>query len=72
MKNHPTKTLIGLLALLYVSHNDWWFWNDSQLVLGLPVGLFYHLLFCIVSASVLFLLVYTGRSSKSDSDTTRQ
>jgi hypothetical protein len=72
MKNHPAKTLIGLLALLYVSHNDWWFWNDSQLVLGLPVGLFYHLLFCIVSASVLFLLVYTGRSSKSDSDTTRQ
>ena len=70
MKNHPTKTLCGLLALLYVLHNDWWFWDDSQLVLGLPVGLFYHLLFCLVSASVLFLLVYTERPSKSDSDTT--
>jgi hypothetical protein len=72
MKNHPTKTLFGLLALLYVLHNDWWFWDDSQLVLGLPVGLFYHLLFCLVSASVLFLLVYTERPSKSDSDTTRR
>ena len=72
MKNHPTKTLIGLLALLYVLHNDWWFWDDSQLVLGLPVGLFYHLLFCLVSASVLFLLVYAGPASKSDSDTTRR
>lgn len=72
MKTPPTKTLIGLLAMLYVLHNDWWFWDDSQLVLGLPVGLLYHLVFCLVSASVLGFLVYKGRASKPDSETTRR
>lgn len=72
MKTPPTKTLIGLLAMLYVLHNDWWLWDDSQLVLGLPVGLLYHLVFCLVSASVLGLLVYRGRASKPDSETTRR
>ena len=68
--NSWKKTLIGLAAILYVLHNDWWFWNDPQLVLGLPVGLCYHLLFCLGAAVLLFLFVHFERRSRSDSDTT--
>ncbi|HUV13353.1 MAG TPA: DUF3311 domain-containing protein [Acidobacteriota bacterium] len=70
MKNHWTKTLIGLAAILYILHNDWWFWDDPQLVLGLPVGLLYHLLLCLGAVILLFLFVYFERCPRSDSDTT--
>jgi hypothetical protein len=49
--------LYAALAALYVLHNDLWLWNDPRLVLGLPVGLVYHLGFCVVVAAVLGLLV---------------
>ena len=52
------RTLYGALALLYLLHNDLWLWSDSRRVLGLPVGLTYHLLFCLVSALLLGLLVH--------------
>ncbi len=45
------------LFVLYLLHNDLWFWNDSRLVLGLPIGLFYHVCFSIVTAVALYLLV---------------
>ena len=37
----------GLLVLLYLLHNDVWYWNDPALVLGLPVGITYHLLWTL-------------------------
>jgi hypothetical protein len=49
-------TLLALVAL-YVLHNDLWLWNDPRLVLGLPVGLVYHLGFCAAAAVVLTVLV---------------
>ncbi len=45
------------LALLYLLHNDLWLWNDGRLVLGLPVGLTYHVLYCLATAGLLALLV---------------
>ncbi len=44
--------LVAMLAL----HNDVWFWDDPSLVLGLPVGLTYHIGFCIAAAVLMFLL----------------
>ena len=49
--------LFGALGLLYLLHNDLWLWDDPRLVLGLPVGLAYHVLFCVAAAVVLALLV---------------
>lgn len=49
--------LYAALAALYVLHNDLWLWNDPRLVLGLPVGLVYHIGFCVAAAAVLALLV---------------
>ena len=51
------KVLYTALVLLYLLHNDLWLWNDASLVLGIPVGLFYHMLYCIAAAGMMVLLV---------------
>jgi Protein of unknown function (DUF3311) len=45
--------LIGLLVL----HNDFWLWNDSRRILGLPLGLIYHVLYCVAASVLMALLV---------------
>ena len=48
----------GLVVLMIVLHQDFWFWLDSRLVFGfLPVGLFYHVCYSILAACVLALLI---------------
>jgi hypothetical protein len=52
--------LLAVLTLsLYVLHQDFWFWRMAQpLVFGfLPVGLFYHALYCLVAAVWMGVLV---------------
>lgn len=49
--------LYAALLLLALLHNDLWLWNDGRLVLGLPVGLVYHIAFCGVTAVVFLLIV---------------
>ena len=46
-------TILGL----YLLHNDLWLWDDSSLVMGLPVGLLYHIVFCLAAAVLMTLLV---------------
>ena len=50
---------IVAVVLLYVLHQDFWFWRDARpLVFGfLPIGLFYHAAFTVATAGVLSLLV---------------
>ncbi len=49
--------LYGALVLLYLLHNDLWLWHDGSLVLGLPIGLTYHVLYCLSAAGLMALLV---------------
>lgn len=49
--------LYAALLLLALLHNDLWLWDDSRLVLGLPVGLAYHIAFCAVTSAVFLLIV---------------
>ena len=53
------RMAVGAVALLYVLHQDFWFWREARpLVFGfLPIGLFYHAAFTVASAGVLWLLV---------------
>lgn len=54
------KILIWLLvAALLIAHQDFWYWNDPQLVFGfIPIGLFYHA--CLsLTAGVFWFLVCT-------------
>jgi hypothetical protein len=38
-------------GLLFLLHQDFWWWDDRTLVLGyLPIGMFYHILFSIAAA----------------------
>jgi hypothetical protein len=58
MKNTIVKWLIYLtLIALYFLHNDIWYWFDSRLVMSIPIGLFYHILFCVTACIVMILLV---------------
>jgi len=50
--------LYAALVVLYLLHNDLWLWHDSSLVLGLPVGLTYHVVYCLVAAALLGLVAH--------------
>ena len=51
------RILYSLLVVLYVLHNDFWFWGTSQIALGLPIGLLYHIVFCIAASLLMYSLV---------------
>lgn len=45
-----------LVALLFIAHQDFWWWDDRTLVMGfIPLGLFYHVCFSIASGAVWLL-----------------
>ena len=53
------KLLIVVVVLLYVLHQDWWFWRSARpFVFGfIPIGLFYQACFSVAAALVMWLLV---------------
>ena len=44
---------LGLCALV-VLHQDTWFWADDRRVMGLPVGLLYHVGLCVLASIVFY------------------
>ncbi|MHC4400442.1 MAG: DUF3311 domain-containing protein [Planctomycetota bacterium] len=49
---------MGLIVLM-VLHHDWWFWDDGRLVFGfLPVGLAYHALVSLAAGGLWALAVF--------------
>jgi hypothetical protein len=54
MKWLLTLALVGVILL----HQDLWFWRDRSLVAGiLPVGLAYHLGYCLLASLMMWALV---------------
>ena len=53
MRRALYAALIGLLVL----HNDFWLWDDSRRILGLPLGLVYHILYCVAASALMALMV---------------
>ena len=51
--------LLVLTLVLIVVHQDFWNWGSSQpLAFGfLPIGLWYHALFCVAAAILLAMFV---------------
>jgi hypothetical protein len=47
----------SVLGALFLLHDDFWLADDPHLVLGLPVGLLYHVGFCVVTAAAMAVLV---------------
>ena len=60
MKNRTKWLFYFLIVLLFLLHNDFWFWKTPQLVLGLPVGLLYHIGFCLVVTLLMAIFVKGG------------
>jgi hypothetical protein len=59
-----------LVVLLYVLHQDFWFWNTAHpLVFGVfPIGLAYHVGYVLATAGLLAWLVRTAWPNHLDSD----
>jgi hypothetical protein len=53
----PRRLAFAGLIGLAVLHNDFWLWDDGRFFLGLPVGLTYHVLYCLAATGVMMLLV---------------
>lgn len=69
MKPATVKGLLfAALGLLYLLHNDLWIWDDPTLVAGLPVGLFYHVLYCLACALMMWLVCRYGWPAGLDAD----
>lgn len=51
--------MILAVLLMYVLHQDFWFWRATEpIVFGfLPVGLFYHACFTLACSGLMWLLV---------------
>ena len=50
--------LVVAVVVLYLLHQDFWFWRSSRLVFGfIPIGLFYHACFSVAAALLMWLLV---------------
>ncbi len=45
------------IVVAYLLHNDLWLWDDSGLLLGVPVGLTYHIGYCLAVAALMALVV---------------
>ena len=54
-----TRTAVLLVLVLYLLHQDFWFWRTaSPVVFGVfPIGLFYHVAYMLVTTGLLWLLV---------------
>ena len=64
---------MAIVAALYVLHQDVWFWRAARpLVFGvLPIGLFYHAAFTLVTSRALGLLVWLLWPSHLEEGTSR-
>ena len=51
------RFLYAVLLLFLILHNDFWWWDDARFLLGLPIGLTYHLLYCLALTLFFWLLV---------------
>ena len=60
MKSRAKGLFYFLLVLFFLLHNDFWFWETPQLVLGLPVGLLYHIGFCLAVTLLMAIFVKRG------------
>ena len=58
MKNKFARWILYVtLVALFLLHNDFWFWDSPKVVLGLPIGLVYHIGYCVAAAVLMALTI---------------
>lgn len=51
------KLLYLCIGLLFLLHQDFWFWDDATLVFGaVPIGFLYHIAYCFAASGLMFAL----------------
>lgn len=45
------------LVVLFLLHNDFWLWDNPKVLLGLPIGLVYHIGFCVAAAILMAVTI---------------
>lgn len=72
-KNVLTLLLGAAVAVLYVLHQDVWFWSAARpLVFGfLPIGLAWHGLYCLASAVLMWALTRLAWPAQLEEDSRR-
>ena len=69
-KTFPQWILYIALVVLFLLHNDFWLWDNSKRVMGLPIGLLYHIGFCAAAAILMALVInYAWPQHLRDEDT---
>ncbi len=54
LTNMP-RSLLAMILILLVLHQDNWFWTDGTLVFGfMPIGLFYHACLSVAAGATWF------------------
>jgi hypothetical protein len=56
------------MLVFLVLHQDIWWWWQSRLFLGLPIGLTYHVLYCFAAALLLHLVIRYNWHGTSEHD----
>lgn len=67
MTNTP-RWLLPLAFVLIAIHLNYWMWDDSRVILGLPANLLYHVVFSLSLYPVLRLVVRRGWPSYLSDD----
>ena len=49
--------LFSGLTILFLLHNDLWYWNNGNLFAGVPIGLLYHVGYCLAAGLFFIWLV---------------
>ena len=52
-----SRLFYAAIAIAFVLRHDLWLWSSSSTLFGLPVGLTYHVLFCLVVSLLMALWV---------------
>lgn len=69
-KTFPQWILYIALVVLFLLHNDFWLWDNPKRVMGLPIGLLYHIGFCAAAAILMALMInYAWSQHLRDEDT---
>ncbi len=67
MSGFGRAAIAALLLVLFLLHQDLWWWNASQRLLGLPIGLTFHLLYCGLVSAALWWVVRRLDAPRSQS-----
>ncbi len=58
LKLRQGTSLFLVLTVLYILHNDFWlWWRPDTLLGGIPIGLAYHVGYCVAVTIVMSVLV---------------